>query len=244
MTNRLSHVLVTRPQADGERTVRRATELGLRPTLLPLMEVVPLAIDPAHIMGAQAIICTSANAVRALSLDVCPDRQVLVYAVGPATAGALTRSGFSNVRVGSGNVASLLKLIRAEIKPEAGSILHVAGRVHSDELTKALTSEQYTVRTVVAYSAEPSTEGANALSGYLTATPDREEAVLLYSPRSARLFADVVVAHDLAGSLALREAFCLSPAVRQPIINLPFRRTHISLEPNENALFSLLRDAL
>ena len=80
----MARVLVTRPAADAEALADILQKRGHEPVMAPLLfiEDRDLAVDPT---GAQAILFTSANGVRAAS-NAFSQRTILVLCVGEATA--------------------------------------------------------------------------------------------------------------------------------------------------------------
>ena len=166
------------------------------------------------------------------------------FAVGPTTAHLMKQAGFIDVRQGEGNATALTALIRKETNAAMGRLFYFAGRVHSPAMAAELTSAGFAVETIIAYDAVPSQTGMDALSAHLNSYPHAEEAVLLYSPRAATIFSDTVLSGQLGSALNSRWAFGLSDAVRQPITNLPFKRSLVSSDQNERALFSLIESYL
>ena len=61
------HVLITRPEGDGEILKERIEQLGSRATLEPLINIVFETIPLSSVTGATALIATSRNALRALA---------------------------------------------------------------------------------------------------------------------------------------------------------------------------------
>ncbi len=60
-------ILVTRPEPDASATGQRLEALGHQVTTEPMLQVEFLPIDPVAFTGAQAVIATSRNALRALA---------------------------------------------------------------------------------------------------------------------------------------------------------------------------------
>ena len=87
------HVLITRPEGDGEALKAQIEQLGCRATLAPLISIVSEAIPLSAIAGATALIVTSRNALKALaaSPSLGAAMALPLYAVGPGTADACPR---------------------------------------------------------------------------------------------------------------------------------------------------------
>ena len=106
-------VVVTRPQADAERTAAAVRARGHDVLVTPLMRVEPIAVDLGGEWSALAI--TSANAPNAIARN--PARETLLklplLAVGRRSAEAAQQAGFADVTSADGDVRELVRLIEA-----------------------------------------------------------------------------------------------------------------------------------
>lgn len=230
-------VLITRPREDAEPLARALAGRGIRSLIAPMLEIVSVAGPPVGLDRVQALLATSANGVRAFAQRVTR-RDLPLYAVGPATAEAARLAGFSRVHVAGGDVASLAARVSAEVDPEAGTLLHMAGTTVAGDLAGALGAAGYTVRREVLYKARR----ARALPPEAVATLSAGaiDGVVLYSPRTARTFADLVDRAGLAPALAGVIAFCLSPAVADAAACLRCGRTVVAGEPRGDAMVDVI----
>lgn len=116
-------LVILRPEPAASRTAAKAAALGLTVQLCPLFEVSPVewaAPDPA---GFDALVLTSANAVRHGGAGLDRLKSLPVHAVGEATAAAAREAGFAIASVGEGGVEGLR--LRAGTR-----LLHLTGRDH------------------------------------------------------------------------------------------------------------------
>ena len=99
------HVLITRPEGDGEILKERIEQLGSRATLEPLINIVFETIPLSSVTGATALIATSRNALRALaSSPALVDTLALpLYTVGPGTTAVARELGFQRRPRGTGH---------------------------------------------------------------------------------------------------------------------------------------------
>ena len=106
-------VLVTRPEPDATRQAERLAARGHEPVLAPLLAIESANNVPLELDGAQALIVTSRNALRALAShrDLAASLQLPLFAVGEATAKAATELGFTTVIAGPGTGEELSRLI-------------------------------------------------------------------------------------------------------------------------------------
>ena len=226
-------VLVTRPRVDAERTARALAERGHEPVVAPLMSVVATG-DPKPEGAFAAVILTSAHG--AFALASLKDRRIPVFAVGERTAAAARQTGFSDVRVGPGDGASLAAAIARSLRPD-GVLLHIAGRHRKPEPETSLRARGYTVRVWEAYEAVAATALPADLATALGA--GRIDVVLHYSRRSAALLADLVGAAGFGSCLRAATHLCLSADAAAPLVALG-APVALAAEPEERALFAAL----
>ena len=125
--------LVTRPRDDSKPLAEALASRRVGAVIEPLMEVhyrAPVMLD---LEGVQAILCTSANGVRALA-HASGERRLSLFAVGDATASRARAEGFAAVESAGGDVTDLVRLAAARLCPQAGRLLHVAGNVVAGDL--------------------------------------------------------------------------------------------------------------
>lgn len=232
-------VLVTRPVEDAGPLARRIEALGHRALIEPLLTIRYLAAR-VDLSGVQALAFTSANGVRAF-LHALGDRQpraLAVYAVGRATAAAARAAGFENVTAAGGDVDSLARLVRAEARPQAGAIVHVAGRDRVGDLAAALAPEGFDVRRVILYAADAATElSAQTVAALRTGGVDD---VVIFSPRTARQFVTLIGSAGLRSEAARLRLLALSSRVAEAAGDIPFASVAIAARPDEDALIALL----
>jgi uroporphyrinogen-III synthase len=123
-------IAVLRPEP-GNRVTAAAIEARGRTTIrMPLFEVRPQAWQMPDAEGFDALILTSANALRHGGPALSALHRLPVYAVGKATADAALRGGFHVVCVGEEGADSLI------VRAEAAGVrraLHLAGRERTIE---------------------------------------------------------------------------------------------------------------
>jgi uroporphyrinogen-III synthase len=226
--------LVTRPRRQALATARRLRRLGFRTLIEPLLEIEPVATGPIETAGVTALLLTSANAVTAFEPRLA---ELPVLAVGDATAAAAREAGWHDVRAAAGDAIALAELVRAEIDPRRGALLHLSGDEVRD-LATGLAAAGYEYRRLVVYRATPATRLSKRASGLLAA--GAMEAVLLFSPRTAAVFRSLVAEGGAAGGLSRSLAACLSEAVADRVTDLPWRELRVAARRDEAALLACL----
>lgn len=228
-------VLVTRPNPDAAATAQALRALGHEPVLAPLLTVrfedgPDLALD-----GIDAILATSANGVRAVERR-SKRRDIPVFAVGPQSADAARAAGFLRVESADGDALALAQAIPHWLA--VGTLFHAAGANSSGLLAEVLVAKGYRVESPTLYDVVP----VSALSAPVAAAlaSCRLDAVLFYSPMSARIFSACVIKAALAPACAELLAVAISEATAKALAPLAFRQVRIAAKPNGEALLACL----
>jgi len=230
-------LLITRPKEDAETLAAILLERGHAPIVAPVMEVRLHAGAPVDLSGMQAILATSANGVRAL-INRTERRDIPLYAVGPQTAEAAREAGFAQVHSADGDAKALIERIKAQLDPAHGKLFHAAGSESAGRVQQNLQGAGFTVERNVLYDAVPVGElPANAAEALRSGALD---GVMLFSPRSAKAFADLANAAELGDACKSLEAFCISSATAEGLKGLEFARVAVAGQPNQDAMLALL----
>jgi len=118
-------IAVLRPEPGNRVTAAAIEARGRRALRMPLFEVRPVAWQVPAAADFDALILTSANALRHGGPDLAALQGLPVHAVGKATADAARRAGFAVAHAGEDGAASLLAQAEAAGVRRA---LHLAGR--------------------------------------------------------------------------------------------------------------------
>ncbi len=234
-------ILVTRPEPDALLLKARLETLGHEATVAPLLAV---SFDDAELVDVsevQALIATSRNGLAGLKAQGAHKIAALlpIYAVGQATAKAASALGFSEITVGGGTVATLIPEIVATADPQAGVLLHLAG----DEVAGALGQELalHGFRLL-----EPVVYRMVAATGFDADTAEQIETgeidgVMLFSPRTAAIYARLIGVHGLAGPVKRLAHYCLSTAVARRLAPLGSVKIEVAAAPTLDGMLDLVR---
>jgi uroporphyrinogen-III synthase len=233
-------VLVTRPRHRAAVLARDLDAAGVEAIIEPLLDIVPRAGVALDLSDVQALLVTSANA--ALPLAAATGRRDLpVFAVGDATAAAVSDAGFGDVTSAGGAAGDLARLVGARLDPAAGALIHVAGAKVAGDLTGPLEAAGFAARRVVLYDAQPVEALSPATVEVIAA--DRLDGVVFFSPRTAALFVTLARQAGIARHARRLGAFCLSVAVAKAAEGLDWREVTISERPESVALVALVAAA-
>lgn len=170
----MRRVAVLRPEPGASATVERARARGLDAFAIPLFAIEPVdwpAPDPGDF---DALLLTSANALRSAGQQLAGLRALPVHAVGAATAEAAREAGFDIASTGDAGVERLLGSIEPGLR-----LLHLCGE---DRRTSAAGGHQVTA--VPVYRAQPRDEADLGQA--------EGSVALIHSPRAGERFARLV----------------------------------------------------
>ena len=227
-------VVVTRPQADSERTAVALEALGHEVLVSPLMRIEPVAVDLAGTWSA--IVITSANALQAVPATADGVKPLPVFAVGDRSAEAARRAGFAEVSSANGDIKGLVRLVATRAVGAKAPLLYLAGEDRTGDLVAQLAAHGIDAEMKVVYRivAEvfPPVLAVALESGDV-------DAVLHFSRRSAELFVEGARSSGVAGPAEDVRHLCLSSQVAEPLAGAS--RIAVAARPEEAALIALLR---
>ncbi|MCA3561142.1 MAG: uroporphyrinogen-III synthase [Aestuariivirga sp.] len=229
-------VAVTRPGEDAGPLTARLEAMGHEVVMAPLLTIQPRAGVTIPALPWQAVAVTSANGIRAL-----PEGHGLssfrVLTVGPQSLRAAAAAGLKAEAHG-GDVNGLAAFIRETLEPKAGPILYLSGAETAGDLQAQLAASGFDCRRVVLYDAAPA-ETLGAVDAALR--QGLLDAVLLYSPRSAKVWRGLVERAGLFAQAARVRHLCLSRNVAAALAD--DWNSAVSASPDEAAILELLEQS-
>ena len=230
-------LLITRPRKDAEAFAAILKERGHEAVIAPLLEVYFMPGAEVSLNSVQAVLASSANGIRGFAAR-SPERNLPVYVVGPQTAEAARQSGFANIISADGDAAALIAKVAESTNPADGKLLHAAGAETAGRIKQALEARGYQVETALLYEAVPAESLPKNACEELRA--NMLDGVLMFSPRTARIFAALAAKDGLAEHCQRLEAFCISVATAEALSPLVFARLAVAGSPNQAAMLDLL----
>ena len=202
----MTGVLVLRPEPGAGMTVERARRRGIDAVAIPLFEVEPVRWQLPQAAMFDALLLTSANAIRHGGPQLQKLLGLKVYAVGERTAKAAKDAGFLIAHSGEAGIDRLLGSISGDLK-----LLHLCGvdRRLQDDAEQDITS-------IAVYRSRPVELPDLSLA--------RGRIALIHSPRAGRRFAELVddrsaisiAAISQAAADAAGEGWKIARAAEQP----------------------------
>jgi len=187
---------VLRPEPGNTATADRVEALGLQAIRLPLFAVRALSWTPPDPADHDALLLTSANAVRFGGLDLADFLSLPVLAVGEKTAESARLAGFDVMAAGDSDGAAMLALASTR---GLSRMLHLGGRDRAIEAHRPVT------RAIPVYASEEVPVAAERIRRLRGAT------ALLHSARAATRLGALIDTHAIARAEIAIAA--LSPAV-------------------------------
>ncbi len=230
-------LVITRPQAEGERTATALRAQGHDVLVAPLMRVESVPADLAGKWGA--VIITSANAPAAIADNAAREAllKLPIYAVGRRSAEAAHAAGFANVISAGGDVRDLVRLIAERHADAKAPLIYLAGEDRAVDLIGELAAYSIAAEIRVVYRAV-SAPYPPALASALN--EGTVEGALHFSKRSAENYLSGARAAGLGGlALGVRH-YCLSAQIAAPLAEAGAVHISVSPHPSEAALIELL----
>jgi uroporphyrinogen-III synthase len=178
-------VVVLRPEPGNRATVDRLGAAGLTAIPMPLFEIRAIDWTPPSPDHYDALLLTSANAVRFGGEGLAAVRALPALAVGAATAEAARRAGFDVRLIGGDGAAALLESIAAQ---RYRRLLHLGGR------DRTIAPSDAVATTIAVYASDARAVDAEDLRRIENAV------VLVHSPRAGSRLGDLVRGVDRLGA--------------------------------------------
>lgn len=202
-------LLLLRPEPGLSASAMRARQMGLEVIACPLFRIEPVAWEAPEPALYDALLLTSANALRCGGPGLAALKALPVHAVGAATADAARQAGFELASIGEGNVGDLLAKL-----PATTRLLHLTGEDHR---------ESGRDRRIVYRSALIDEPGLPPLDGLVVA---------VHSPRAGARLAELAERRG-------RTAIAAISGVAAEAAGAGWERVQAAEQPNDSSLLAL-----
>ncbi len=215
-------LLVIRPQPGADATAARIAKAGYKAQLMPLFAVEPVAWERPSPQDYDAILLTSANAVREAGAQLDAFAHLPAYAVGEVTAAAAEQAGLRVRHSGTAGAEELVSGLK-DIR-----LLWLAGEDHNAFAAPA--SVEIELRVVYRSAALP-------IPSDFSDVTRQADYVLLHSARAAERFSILVAEQGLDRADISIAALSENIAVAA---GGGWKSVHVAGEPTDAALLSCL----
>jgi uroporphyrinogen-III synthase len=234
------HLMITRPEPDARTLMAALAGRGHQGTLEPLLQVAYAGDAIIDLEGAQALIATSRNALRALKANpvLTAARRLPLFAVGPATAAAARSLGFDLVVTGAGTAQELVTHIVAVADPAAGLLVQLRGDGQAIDLKSELEAQGFRVAQHIVYRMLPvAALSARAVESLAVGEID---GVILMSPRTAAIYASLMRKQGLVAVARGLLHACVSAAVAERLATLGSVPVAVAARPTVEEVLALV----
>ena len=205
------NIVFTRPLIETEDSMMKFFSSEYKVIHVPTLSISSANMEPLNLTKYDALIFTSANAVRFLKIKD-NNKSIKCFCVGNLTERALRLKGFSNTISASGTVNALKNIIINSEK-KIKNLAYLCGDIISIDLDKELISEGFKVRKIINYTStkisELNSETINLLKKYPA------NFVLIYSKRSAESFDDIIRKYSLSELMTQSTVMCISKKIEE-----------------------------
>jgi uroporphyrinogen-III synthase len=235
-------LLITRPEPDALKLKALLERLGHEAIVDPLLRVSFDDGDPIELDGAQALVATSRNALRALrSSQILPAaRKLPLFAVGQATANEARSLGFTIVVAGAGDAQQLVTHIVSVADPSEGLLVHLAGEHLAGNIRSELEAHGFRVMQPIVYRMIPATALTDDTVEQLA--QGEIDGVMLLSPRTAGVYERLIRKHGLAQAVRHIVHFCMSDAVARALEPLGLLSIEVAEAPRLEEMLALIEE--
>jgi len=236
---RARKILITKTAGEGTELADAVRGAGFEPVHEPLLSIEYVETGWPEIEPDAPLVFTSTHGVQAFS-NIRSTRGHIVYTVGRNTAEAARAAGFNAIETVAGTVEELAQWMVQAPKTGLISPFYLRAEDVSQDLKGILTENGVNIRQFIAYRAN----GAENLSLNLLKSFDNREiyAVMLFSNRGGRVFAELVEQYDRAVRMKTIKALCISDSVLKSVSVLPFQQALVADTPDRYGMMKLLED--
>ena len=227
------NILITRPLIDSEDLMGKLFSLGHKIIHIPTLKISVIKIESVNINHYDALIFTSANAIR--NLDVSSEgKKKLCFCVGSITEKIARQLGYNNTLSAGGTVNALKNLIinSKEINDKS-KIAYFCGDNITYDLDLELKREGFIIDKFINYKSEKITDLNDKNKEIITNhSPD---IIFVYSLRSAESFIEIVRNHSLYPLMTGSTVMCISEKVASVFKSKGWKKVEI-FNPGEELL--------
>ncbi|MEL7050122.1 MAG: uroporphyrinogen-III synthase, partial [Pseudomonadota bacterium] len=218
----------------------------------PVLSIVPEPEPDFNVSGVTGVVFSSRNAITVVSGWTCLDalRAKPAFCVGPKTASLARDAGFDVVGDVAATAVELADVLIRHCKLGEGNgdqnslsnhrIVQFAGANVAADLVGRIRAAGYGAEKVVVYRAEAARDLTD--EARIALTDECINAVVLYSPRSAKVFRELIDTTELGDKLNGVSLLCLSANVAAELehVGEMAARVAVAEKPNGKEMLALI----
>ncbi len=227
------NILITRPLIDSEDLMGKLFSLGHKIIHVPTLKISSVKKESIDISQYDALIFTSANAVRNLKV-LNKDKNKLCFCVGSITEKIARQLGYQNTLSAGGTVNALKNLIiSSEQINEKSRLAYFCGDNVAYDLDLELKKEGLKINSIINYKSEKITDLNDQNKTIITNhAPD---IIFVYSLRSGESFLEIVKNYSLYPLMTGSKVMCISEKVANVFKSDGWKKVEI-FNPGEELL--------
>jgi len=227
------NILITRPLIDSEDLMGKLFSLGHKIIHVPTLKISSVKKESIDISQYDALIFTSANAVRNLKV-LNKDKNKLCFCVGSITEKIARQLGYQNTLSAGGTVNALKNLIiNSEQINEKSRLAYFCGDNVAYDLDLELKKEGLKINSIINYKSEKITDLNDQNKTIITNhAPD---IIFVYSLRSGESFLEIVKNYSLYPLMTGSKVMCISEKVANVFKSDGWKKVEI-FNPGEELL--------
>ena len=227
------NILITRPLIDSEDLMGQLFSLGHKIIHIPTLKISPAKIESADINQYDALIFTSANAIRNLKFT-SEDKSKLCFCVGSITEKIARQSGYHNTLSAGGTVNALKNLIiNSNQINEKSKVAYFCGDNVTYDLDLELKKEGLIVSKIINYTSEKITDLNDQNKKIISNHPP--DIIFVYSLRSGESFIEITRNHSLYPLMTESKVMCISKKVASVFKSNGWKKVEV-FNPGEELL--------
>ena len=205
------NILITRPLIDSEDLMGKLFSLGHKIIHIPTLKILPIESEPVDLNKFDAVIFTSANAIRNLKV-INKEKNKLCFCVGSITEKIARQSGYINTLSAGGTVNALKNLIINSNKiNEKSKIAYFCGDNVAYDLDLELKKEGLKINKIINYKSVKITDLNDQNKKIISShSPD---IIFVYSLRSGESFIEITRNHSLYPLMTGSKVMCISEKI-------------------------------
>ena len=226
------NILITRPYNLAINSQGRLSKLGKKSVIIPFIKIKYLDVKIED-NNYDYIILTSQNAIATFENNPwMKDKSILV--VGEKTKELLLKRNCKKILLSEGGVSDLIDSMCEKISISS-NILYICGDHLSYDLKNSFKSNAYNITSKVVYNSDAIIE---LTKNEISQINDVVEIVMLYSPRTAKIFTDLALKYNLYTKNKV--AICISDRCVSGVAKLKWKEIKVSSAPNETKMLELI----
>ena len=205
------NILITRPLIDSEDLMGKLFSLGHKIIHIPTLKISPNKTESVDLNEYDAIIFTSANAIRNLTV-INEEKSKLCFCVGSITEKIARQSGYLNTLSAGGTVNALKNLIiNSNQINEKSRLVYFCGDNVAYDLDLELKREGLKISKIINYKSEKITDLNDQNKKIITShSPD---IIFVYSLRSGESFIEITRNYSLYPLMTGSKVMCISDKI-------------------------------